>query len=657
MNLYIITSAIFWRVMNSTGRLERALESLEVCFTSDKPNIKNEYWHWVVKNKGSEAFYAKQEELQKKVDLYGIELLEAVGPHGWTPLHVACLKGNVPGAGYLLGQKVSSDVVDEFGNTPQFYAKRYPEITALFKKKHVDPIPESKFNFESSSFTAMAHTDDFGLNVKKLHFSGDCPQNIVRGRSIAHTISNMRVIAADEGFELSVSKHSYYPRDHLITLSDGFMISGSSQDLPAISDARKQALSRSIYFNEHPISCMHNAFQGLMGAGSQEESVQRSLLDFQSIYETDRPEFRFFVDGGDVFTLTNNRGERTVLLGRDQLFAIHAECRKKKLFDEKGITIDLEAIELNDQLVSEAAEEMFAMGLLKMDQMSGYIGDDQFSQIQQIAVNFGEENPSSYRDLAVLNGIIPKFQISASNLEAAKPIIRKYLAQRRVVFELLAKSFGVSSNHIHLVPKAAFHLDNFLFPGPRKSICIQDYNVCEEVLNSILEKADALQLSEDEKEILGRYLSAAQTLNQRLSPLLQKARRALMKAGFEVIPVPGAFYDDSWIYRQMEGPTHHVNFMNAISGYSKKNKRPYLITNGAQVGSKLGKLLMAEFEKALHKCQPDLQVHFIGQNPETGDFLEAMMLWNGKGQREELNAVTAGVHCLSKELITASNRC
>lgn len=631
---------------------------LRESFTSEKPNIKDQYWHWILKNKTSESFYAKDQELQTKIEQYGRELLEKAGPHGWTPLHVACLQGNAPGAAYLLRQKVLTDVTDEFGNTPQVYANKHPAIGAVFQRIHPPIAPDFKSEDDAPPlFTAMANTDDFGTIVEQLHFSGNPIQNITHGRSIAHITENMKEIAEAEGVEISFAKPSYFLRDHMICLPDGTMVSGNSHDHELITRAREKAFSRSVYFNEHPSRCRHLSFQGTLGSANHLESTERSLFDFDSLYGTQRNEFRFFIEGGDLFTLTNNKGERTVIIGKDQLFMIHAECRLRKLFDDPAITLDIDGIELTDELTRSTAEEMFAMGLLNIgpNKSSGFIDDERLGKIQHVVVDMGKEDFTPYRDIAVEHGILPRFQLSAHDLQAVKPIVKKYLAQRKIVLELISKSLGISQKNLHFIPNAAYHLDVFLMPGPRGSIFIQDYALCEQVLTSLLKKSDTLQLSRDEHAILICYLMTAQTLKERLTPLLIHAREELARAGFKVIPVPGAFYDHSWLYHQIKEPKNHVNFMNAISGFSPKNRRPYLITTGAQIGSQLGTLLMQEFERAILEHQPNLKVYFVGKNPKTNDYSEAMMLWNGKDQIEELNAMLAGVRCLSKELRTTSH--
>jgi len=646
--------------MSALGPAER----LNECFTKPKPNIADEYWHWMMKNRSGIATYSKADALQSKVDQFGRASLEKQGPYGWTPLHVACLQGNVAGAEFLLQQKVPLDVEDEFHKTPLDYAKKFPQILRLFQQNH--PVPDSKTN--DTPFLAKKNTNDFGLVVKRLHFSGNSAGNEAAGLSTSHFLKNMKQIADEEGFKLTFSRPSYFPRDHLFCLEDGQMISGSTKNPDQMIAARDRSLSRSLYFGKQASwRSMHIVFQGVGGSSIRPQNIERALYDYQEIYHTAiRPEFRIHIEGGDVFTLTNKEGRRKILIGEDQLCLIHAQCRQEKIFDEKDpqgnptITLHPEQIQLTDELLKATAEEMYSMGQLKLGggKNSGYIGDRELEALQKAMVKRGNKDPiPSMKEFAIQLGLIAPFELSSKDLEAAEPIVRKYLAQREIVLDLLSKSFKVPKEDIHFIPKAAYHLDVFLTPGPRGSLFIQDYGLCVQSLTAILEQADANKLSPFEKAMLLRYLETAKLLDKRLGPLLADARGELERAGFTVHKIPGIFLDSSWLPNMTYDPKYHVNFMNANSGYSEKQGRPYLITAGAQVGPKLGKLLMREFEKAIKIHQPDLKVHFIGYNPEKpAEFSQAMVLWNGREGLEDSNSLFGGVHCMSIELETASRQ-
>ena len=178
-------------------------------------------------------------------------------------------------------------------------------------------------------------------------------------------------------------------------------------------------------------------------------------------------------------------------------------------------------------------------------------------------------------------------------------------------------------------------------PGPKGSFFVQDYGYCVELLESIRANADALRLSGADNEILERYLATAVQLNQEIGPLLTSAVDELRKAGVLVIPTPGIFFD-----APSASQTCNVNFLNAITGWSSKNKSFYYIAAGASVGHHLGKVLMDAFSQFISSYQDGIHVHYIGHNPQdSNDFTEAMSWWNRQGSQ-------AGPHCLSLELST-----
>ena len=91
----------------------------------------------------------------------------------------------------------------------------------------------------------------------------------------------------------------------------------------------------------------------------------------------------------------------------------------------------------------------------------------------------------------------------------------------------------------------------------------------------------------------------------------------------------------------------NVNFLNAISGWSEKNKRPYLVTTGAIAGKRLGMQLMKIFSDFLKQHKSDLRIHFVGYKPDSPiDFSPAMKLWNHDGAGD---FPAAGIHCLTFE--------
>ena len=97
--------------------------------------------------------------------------------------------------------------------------------------------------------------------------------------------------------------------------------------------------------------------------------------------------------------------------------------------------------------------------------------------------------------------------------------------------------------------------------------------------------------------------------------------------------------------------TFHINFFNAITGWSEKQKHYFYIAAGTSVGTHLGSCLMEIFKMFLQQYDPHLAVHYAGENPDQkGDFSQTMECWNVMTDRSESKgAPMAGLHCMSFE--------
>jgi len=111
--------------------------------------------------------------------------------------------------------------------------------------------------------------------------------------------------------------------------------------------------------------------------------------------------------------------------------------------------------------------------------------------------------------------------------------------------------------------------------------------------------------------------------------------------------VPQFLPNDSLAIKDL---TYNLNFINAISGFSPETQRYFYITAGAEVGDRLGGIIMYAFKEFLCSYQQDLDVFYVGHDPENPqDFKESMRWGNRLGSQ-------FGVHCLSAAISTASHK-
>jgi len=327
------------------------------------------------------------------------------------------------------------------------------------------------------------------------------------------------------------------------------------------------------------------------------------------------------LEGGDIFTLTNNRGEKTVLIGAQLFTLIHAYMRHdesiKNMFDETSIQATF-----SDEEIQRAEEEMYAMGLLKVDGKLGLIEEGKYKQ----------------------TALVQQIKSSFKYAESGRAIAIKYLKQKIFLQGLLERTFQIPKGNLHVISQLACHLDMFMMPGPNKTVFFQDYDLCHKLLLSIKENAEAFSLTSKDMVFLDRYIHTAETLNKEASPILIKARKEIEEAGFTVLSAPGIINDED---KSKGEETHHIDFLNAISGWSSKNKRPYVATLGAQVGDRLGVVLMDLFKHYLKEYQKDLEVHFLNYDPKNpSDFSQSMYWMNNRlGETKKI----AGLHCLTLE--------
>ena len=261
-----------------------------------------------------------------------------------------------------------------------------------------------------------------------------------------------------------------------------------------------------------------------------------------------------------------------------------------------------------------------------------------------------EGNP--YLDEAIKKQMFSPLVMQPSQIQSGIAIGAEYLAQLDLVQVIMAENFKVPFDNIIFIPQLGYHLDGHMRPGPNGSLFMQDYAFTDELLNEIEKNSETLNLSAKDKEMIKRYRNTAQKFAREFGPISLKANEILTAAGFTLVPIAGLFYDVSPAPSDLALDlifTSHLNFLNAITGWSSKANSYFYIASGARVGDKLGEVLMKSFEEAIKHYEPNTQICFVGYDPNNPtDFSESMKWMNDID-------LQLGPHCLSFEKETADH--
>lgn len=626
-----------------------------------------EFWHYMAKHRHKPASYAKQEEVDQRIaaiakSLGSCSFDTASGPNKWTPAHVAVLAGNEAGLKFLIGRKARLDIPDASGKTALDLAeKHHPELLPYLCPYHtisakqralctkiVEPVCAP---IHLGPFSYDANTDDFGVVNRAILFCRDIesskkavpadykgidPANLHFDMHIDHLIQDMQRIGEAEGFRLDQTRHVYYPRDHLTRTTRGRLISSSSQAPEHIDLAFQREASRACYFASNAsFTSSHLLFKGALLGSSTPQKAAFMDCRFRALRRMPE-EFRFPMEFGDKFTMTNSQGEKVLLIGEQNLGIIHAYCRLVKLFDEPGIELDPPK-DLSNEQILQTAEEMYALGILKLNGASAFLDQKALTRLVQES---HKQRRLDYKNLAIEMGLFKPFAMDQNEIEKARPLVAAYLAQRAIVSELIAKSFGV--NRLFALPNCGYHLDTMMAPAPNGHMFLYDPDAAISVLKGIRANRASLELSEGDLALIENYLHAAGQIKSDLGPLFQRTKKVLEAAGIPVIPTPGIFFDVS--YSKRYPMTSNVHFMNPVTGWSDKTQSYYYITTGTSAGDRLGSHLMDLYAQFLQLHIPGIHVHYVGRNPQNyKDFAQAMRLYNV----EMGGAPQAGIHCNS----------
>jgi hypothetical protein len=626
----------------------------------DRPNTEH-YWHHLAKTKSSKKFYQKTEDLTKiereiQARLGSCSFDRQESEHRWTPLHVAVLSGNTPAAEFFLRKQAKTDLPDASGKIAEDYMtepdeSNYRELVRQLLPKPGIALPATPFHYDGS-------TNDFGIIIKELLFPKIPPDWFIR-------IQDLASVASKEGFTLSEATQELFLRDYFVRLrskSGQLTLLGSpctaenstpsdmERQYKKIKAASDKNISKMAYFQEEARFTVRNyCFVGTLGSTLpfKDHAYQEARQQYPSgtTYHCWMP-----IEGGNMFTLTNTQGNRKILIGKDHLAQIHAQWRLS--YTNTSNPADIPE-DIPDRLLRTAAEEMYAMGFLKLP--SGRTGLLSLEQIRQAWVKFyASKEESSFQSVLVQEGFLTPLPWTEDFIASIEKDVLTYVAERKSVKENVALLFETPVDDVHFIPQFAYHLDIFMKPGPKGSIFLQDFECCTHVLEQMRARIIPLGLTFEEYKQVIKYLNTAKMLHAKIGPSLKQTKEELERAGFMVIPTPGLFYDENLT---QEGDTYHVNFLNAISGWSETQNHYFYITTGVQVGKRLGRLFMDVFAQFVKQYEPNLEVYFIGENPKKpGDFSEATKLFN-QFRKDEKTAKgpMAGLHCMTFEKQTASH--
>lgn len=617
----------------------------------------NHYTHFLMKTKKGTGLYQKP-DLQIRIKEASNQLktncLTLQSDKGFTPAHVAVLSGNAAGLQFLTNNGASCrEIKDDEGNTPLDLALKFrPELwhylidlsflDNLFTNTHVK-LPNSAFTYAAS--------DDFGIHVKKLLFPKPTDQNTrtVTGLQNDHTAKNMISFGEKFGFEVVFSKNTYCLRDSLIKCIDKIYVPSDSKNISIAIDRNQ---SRSLYFSDSAsFLTNHSFFRGKPGICTNKllRLAHQDLVTYFGQAKELVPYLHFYMEGGNHYVMTNKLGKKIVLLGDDVLYTTLNQfrrdgvCKNRQSELDKYIPIFKEKLSLDAALLSKTLEEMYVQGLLVTGpgKEKGFVTEDEIFT----TVLLSQLNEKSYLSNAQQQGYYKPLNLSELQKKNGIEIAAEYLVQKNSIKNFFPHAFGV--DEVYFVPKLDYHLDVFLCPGPKGSIFVQDYSLTVKLLEQILDQKDLLSLTDLDLKHLKRFLETAQKLERELGGLNNKVKEGLDVAGLYVIPTPGLFYDVS--PEDLTMPTFNLNFLNARTGWSPTTKSYYYLTTGASVGDKLGAVLMSTFEKFLKSYEPDIQVGFLGFDPDkVNDFSEGMRFLNTQGAQ-------AGPHCFAFVMESSEN--
>lgn len=542
-------------------------------------------------------------------------------------------------------------------------------------EKILEPIFKRRtINEFTTPWQPAPNTDDFGQPITRLLLAAEIDEKVTSplksmmagktiwdGVTFKHTPRNLKALSEKLGFTVQETSSYYYPRDIFLRLGDGSIAYPPSSDL--LKDVVERVHSSNLYLDKGATTRTRNQLFNHW-TGYAENYALQSQQDMQTSF-SDRfhPLSYTYLEGGNVLRLTNKQDEEVVLVGEDHLAqsflllelngrdwdSLAALALPNNSLQEQ---IAKRAVELTEPEIAHYAEEMFSFGLLPCNGKSGLIKQE--DQLNILLAKFfmpssedkiiAETERGWFRELAKRSGIVEPFNLTKEQIETQRMPVATYLTKLEIVHALMAIDCNVPKQNLHFITQVNYHLDAFLQPAPHHALFMVHHGLAAEMLEAIIANKNDLKLTAEDMALLEGYLAAAKKFDLEFGGLIQSAQNQLLKAGLEVIPTPGHFlYEPSAMYEQFPMPSDGIciNFINALTGYSKSTQTPYYITHGIHAGEQVGSLLMDAYALFLRHHIPDISTFFIGYNPDhPNDFSEALDFWN----RLETQS---GIHCMT----------
>jgi hypothetical protein len=514
------------------------------------------------------------------------------------------------------------------------------------------------FGGEVDAWLLAAPVNDRHLNAVKTTLVG---KSVWEGYSFVHTVSNMRLLAEHLGIVLHTAPSFYCVRDPFIPCFDGKVY------LPRYTEQMRRVVecihAANLYLDNTAATRTKNQLFNRWSGYTAEYTLQAEH-ESERIFGQPLPTFAHtYVEGGNIWQMTNRYGERQVCIGADHLLhTLHLLDHGRESWQQLAALLSERpsfaarcasfVASLEDREVVLVAEEMYAQGLLLQKGASGQIPRQLLLDMMVAKFKTGNSviapaEKGWLRQLAIALEAISALEWSEEIMAIRRPLVATYLAKRAVTHELIARDFGVEPAAVHFITQANCHLDLFMRPGPQHSVFIVDYALAAAICHKLLRAADRLCLSVEDRSHLERYAYTADKLNKELGPLLHEVHEQMAQVGFTVVPMPGSFvYEAEDMYRSFPIPTegYTINLINALSGWSKNTGAYYYIAHGLHCGEQVGQLLMEAFACYLKHYIDPVEVYFVGYDPlQPTDFSEALDWWN------RLETQT-GIHCLTLEM-------
>ncbi|MBN9377936.1 MAG: hypothetical protein BGO14_00440 [Chlamydiales bacterium 38-26] len=615
------------------------------------------YWHHVVKNHKTEDFYKKNsQKINELIKKIGISSLEKADVRGLTPLHVAVICGNQAGARFLLNRGVKVNPQDSSQSTAIDYAQQFcPKLLSYFPHLSGSKVFEilgpilkaARIPLIPGDFVYKKYTEDFGRAIEELYVSKDLRETHGIGR-VRDIFENLEQHAMRLGFRIKRSSFDYPVRDHFfrhVKSGDVLLEIPSPADNPSIALSVDRAHSEALYFGKKGFALTQNPFFKV-GIGKTQKVSLVALEDVKNFHQvTHLKHVSSHLEGGNVIMLSNAKGNPIALVSRDHFYSTISLHRINKKFDDlyPMMKIHVEKIKqtMTNAKVLKVAEQMYAQGMVIQEGHSAFIEYAKVVALSQQESSEQEDTSfENFRDRAIKKGFIQPFNKKGASIHEFKELTSKYLFQKYLTRTIMARELGLEAEELCFIKPLHYHLDTFIKPGPKGSAFVADFALSANLIDALLKNDEGLEWSEEDKRHLQIYLETARKMDKEFQTLIKDIHKKLVKVDITPIPTPGLFFYEDKTSQE----TFNINFMNALSGWSKNTKNYYFITTGAEVGQKVGRILMDTFHVFLDFYQPGIEVYYVGKDDQ-GKYKEPMELWNKDNSQ-------SGLHCFTFESAT-----